>query len=491
MASVKACGQVKPLDPVALQCLHAVVNPVVSLGRERAARALAVRTPMASEYADLFGEVSVNGHALRVDVAIAELTREFQSRFCEVLASRRAFLDRVATGRARYGFARPDERFEDADGNVKSAADIRQGMLDQFYGKDSPHRWRLNTGVPAPAEIVRPGLQGTGPFDDLGMAMRALGAGAYGAASWMADWEDAGNDYQDKLYRAWRNLKELLAGDWTGRTWRHPEKNKDYAIDLPHSAWPVIFHRVPGIHLRSRQLTLRGAPVPAIIPALVMHTFHNFDSQIKNRSGIFFYVPKIETPAEALLVARILNAIERMIGAARGTIKIEMLNERARYTAYQELIMWVLRDWLIGPNVGRWDYLNSRIEMLKDRLAGVFPDPHTVGMTEPSMTEYTRRNALLTALVGGFPVGGMSAVMKNPKSPPDVNQKAVRSIWFDKIRERLTGLMQIDGRSFDLYRQSWVATTEEEYVRAGAEPLQSPKDHLPELVRRLSDDEIG
>ena len=147
--------------------------------------------------------------------------------------------------------------------------------------------------------------------------------------------------------------------------------------------------------------------------------------------------------------------------------------------------MWVLRDWLIGPNVGRWDYINSRIEMLKDAADGVFPDPHTIGMTEPSMSEYTRRNALLTVMVGGFPVGGMSAVMKNPKSPPEVNAKAVRSIWFDKLRERLTGLMKIDGKLHDMYRQSWVATTEEEYVRTGAEPLQAPADGLQALADKL------
>jgi len=341
---------------------------------------------------------------------------------------------------------------------------------------------------------VRPGLQGTGPFDDLGMAMGAVNTGATGATSWMADWEDAGNDKADKLYRAWRNLKELLAGTWDARVYHHPDKNKDYSIRVGRPEWPVIFHRVPGIHLRNRQMALARADsgdagIPAMIPALIIHTLNNFDAQKNRDSGIYFYVPKIETPAEALLVARLLASLEETIGVPRGTIKIEMLNERARYAANQELIMWVLRDWLVGPNVGRWDYINSRIEMLKDRPAGVFPDPHTVGMTDPSMTEYTRRNALLTALVGGFPIGGMSAVMKSPRAPRDVNEKAVRSIWFDKLRERLTGLMVIDGKSCDLYRQSWVATTEEEYVRAGSEPLQAPPDGLQALADRLTGEE--
>jgi len=72
-----------------------------------------------------------------------------------------------------------------------------------------------------------------------------------------------------------------------------------------------------------------------------------------------------------------------------------------------------------------------------------------------------------------------------------VNAKAVRSVWFDKLRERLTGLIKIQGRLHDAYRQSWVATTEEEYVRAGAEPLQADVAALQGLVDRLNPDERG
>ncbi len=445
---------------------------------------LEVRSDIARGYPDLFGKRTANGRAIDVAGLIESLTRGLEPEFATVLAARREFLADVAAGRARYGFAAPEVEVEDVDGERRSAAGIRRGMIPT----PSPDRWTLQ---PAPAEVLRPGLQGTGPCDDLGMAMGALNAGRTGATSWMWDWEDAGNDFRDKFYRAWRNLRELLAGEWDGKAYRHLEKRKDYSIVIPRRQWPVIFHRVPGLHLRNRQIRLEGRNVPGMIAAMVLHALHNFDPQGRHGSGIYFYVPKVETPAEARLVGRILKGVEEALGVPRGTIRIEMLNERGRYAANQELILWVLRPWLIGPNVGRWDYLNSRIEMLKDRPDGVFPDPHTVGMTDPTMTEYTRRNALLTILVGGFPVGGMSAVMKNPKAPPEVNARAVRSVWFDKLRERLTGLIRIEGTLHDGYRQSWVATTEEEYVRAGAEPLQADLSALPALVERLDPDERG
>ena len=460
-----------------------------SYSLEKGETSLTIRPDIANGYPDLFGEKSVNGRSCHVEALIVSLTRTFEADFARLLGARREFLAQVTAGKTQYKFADSARTVEDADGNRRTAAQVRQGMLDNLFGRDTPYRWRLNAKAPAPAEVARPGLQGTGPADDLGMAMSAINAGRCGAVSWMWDWEDAGNDFQDKFYRAWRNLKELLAGEWDGKTYSHPQKRKNYAIGVSRKEWPVIFHRVPGIHLRNRQIQSGGRNVPGIITALVVHTLNNFDAQKRNGSGIYFYIPKIETPEEALLVAKLLRALEEKIGAPRGEIKVEMLNERARYTANQELIMWVLRDWLIGPNVGRWDYINSRIEMLKDDPNGVFPDPHTVGMTDSTMTEYTRRNALLTMLVDGFPVGGMSAVMKNPNAPAEVNSSAVRSIWFDKLRERLTGLMVLNGKLCDAYRQSWVATTEEEYVRAGAGPLQVELSALDVLVEGLDADE--
>ena len=102
--------------------------------------------------------------------------------------------------------------------------------------------------VPIPQDTMRPGLEGTGPAIDLGMAMGALNTGA---ASWMWDWEDAGGDYKDQLYQAWENLRDLLAHQWVGKPFVHPTKKqggkpREYTIDLPPEQWPTIFHRVPG-----------------------------------------------------------------------------------------------------------------------------------------------------------------------------------------------------------------------------------------------------
>jgi malate synthase len=451
---------------------------------------LDIRQEISTNYADLLGTKTVNGRAVDVQALIARLAAETREEFHRVLAARHAFHMRVARHEAEYDFLSGRELISDPDGHRASVSDIRQGMLDGFFGRRTPVTWRVAEHEPIPDEVQRPGLEGTGPSIDLGMAMGALNSGA---SSWMWDWEDAGGDYRDQLYQAWRNLKQILAHEWDGRPFVHPTKRdggapRQYTITGAPESWPVIFHRVPGLHLLNRQMTLDGQSVPAMIPALVIHALNNYESQRKNRSGIYYYIPKIETWEEARLVGSLLKRLEEAMGLPRGSLKVKVLNERAEFALQQEVIEWVLRENLIGPNVGRWDYLNSREDMFHHDPAMVIPNPTSVAMTEPSMSHYTRRNALLALLAGAMPIGGMAAQMQNPRAP-QLDAKALRDIWFDKLRERLTGLFRIDDRLYDTYRQSWVATVSPDYVAAGREPLTADFGALQSVADKLTPDE--
>ncbi len=456
-----------------------------------------VRPDILQKYASLFGTAQIAGRPVRVERLIADLTRDTQAELASLLTGRHALQARAARGEATYDFLAADVRVTDPDGRSATVGDIRRGMIDGFFGRATPAAWRMAPSCPIPDEVRTPGLEGTGPCIDLGMAMGALNSGA---SQWMWDWEDAGGDYRDQLYQAWVNLKQILAHEWVGRPFVHPtkvEKGADgtvaprqYTIDVPPAQWPIIFHRVPGLHLRNRQITVDGEAVPAIVPALVIHALNNYASQTRNGSGIYYYVPKIESWREARLVGRLLKSIEHAMGLPRGTLKIKMLNERAEYALQQEVIQWVLRENLIGPNVGRWDYLNSREDMFHSDPAMVIPNPNAITMTEPSMSYYTRRNALLALLAGAMPIGGMAAQMQNPRAP-QLDSKALRDIWFDKLRERLTGLFLIHGTLHDTYRQSWVATVAAAYVAAGREPLVAAFTDLQRVVDQTTAEERG
>jgi malate synthase len=87
-----------------------------------------------------------------------------------------------------------------------------------------------------------------------------------------------------------------------------------------------------------------------------------------------------------------------------------------------------------------------------------------------------------------MPIGGMAAQMQNPRAPEN-DAKALRDIWFDKLRERLTGMFRINGELHDTYRQSWVATIAPEYVDAGREPLVTEVAGLQAVIDKLRPDE--
>ena len=437
-----------------------------------------VRPDILQKYSDLFGTKTVNGRQVNVEELIARLTRSTRGDFASLMQARHQLHNRVAHRQSQYDFLDAATQVSDPDGNRANVGDIRQGMLDGFFGRSTPKAWSVAATVPIPSDVTRPGLEGTGPSIDLGMAFGALNSGA---SQWMWDWEDAGGDYKAQLYEAWTNLKAILAHEWDSKPYEHPTKKRTYRIDTPKENWPTIFHRVAGLHLRNRQILVDGQEVPAMIPGLVIHTLNNYESQKKNGSGIYFYIPKVESWQEAKLVGTLLKTIEEAIGVPRGTIKIKMLNERAEFALQQEVIEWVLRENLIGPNVGRWDYINSREDMFHHDASMVFPNPSSVTMTEPSMSYYTRRNALLALLARAMPIGGMAAQMQNPRAPEN-DSKALRDIWFDKLRERLTGLFVINGKLHDTYRQSWVATVARDYVAAGRESLVSDYADLQPIV---------
>jgi malate synthase len=343
----------------------------------------------------------------------------------------------------------------------------------------------------------------------------------------MPDFEDASpphfqpdgtvRDQPVGVYAAMQNAKEIHAGRWNDQPYEVVKKGKtrSYRITTQQPRWPTRLARPPSIHLVYDHVTVDGAPAPGIVVITTLWALNNFDALRTAGSGTYFYIPKMQTPREALIVERLLSRLEGTIGVEPGTLKIKMLYEEGNAGRCLPAIAWVLRRRLLGTNVGRWDYLGSLIEMWKDDPKAVFPDPQTVGMATPSMIAYQRYNAQLMLMAGlkdgqlsqAAPIGGMAAVMIY--QPGDAygrsayNPVALRAIAIDKLRERVLGLMfvpdaplaagarptladvlsgQVKGRLHDAYRQSWVASPEPEYVAAGNAPLRARLEDLQALL---------
>jgi len=487
-----------------------------------------VRDDILKKFPGLFGNKKVNGHDVNVEEAITTLTRELRPEIAAALSARRELLASPAPVREKYGWPKWDEKFVDpVSGKSWTYREIVQGMIDNFLGRESEWRWRLNDEVPIPIDahpLRNAGLELTGPWHPLDMAFNALNSPA---PMNMPDFEDASPPHFQPdgtptnqpvgIFAALENAREIFEGHWAGRPYEVVKKGKkrEYRINRQPAQWPTRFGRPPGIHITYDHVTVDGLPAPATVVVTVLWTFNNFDALKRAGTGVYYYIPKIQTPQEAMIVEKLLSRLESMIGVPAGTFKIKVLYEEGNAGRTLPAIAWSLRRRLLGTNVGRWDYLGSLMEMWKDDARGVYPDPQSINMAALNMIAYQRYNALMMLMAGmkngqlenAAPIGGMAAVMiyqpGDPYGRSRYNPLALRAMVIDKLRERTLGLIfvrgqplapgqqptledilakRVKGHLYDSYRQSWVASPEPEYVAAGNAPLRAPVERLQAIL---------
>ena len=487
-----------------------------------------IREDILQTFPGLFGTKTINGRKVNVEGEIAALAKELHPEIATALTARRALLHSPTPVREKYAWPKWNDTFEDpVTEQLWTYRQIVQGLIDNFLGRESKWHWRLNDETPIPKDahpLMNPGLELTGPWHPLDMAFKALNSPA---PMNMPDFEDASpthfrpyGAFENKplgIFAALENAKEIFEGSWANRAYEVKRKGKTrgYKIKEPPEKWPTRFARPPSIHVRYDYITVQGRPVHGMIPITLLWALNNYESLTRTGTGVYYYIPKIQTPQEALIVEKLLVRVEGLIGVQPGTIKIKVLYEEGNAGRFLPVIAWVFRRRLLGTNVGRWDYLASLIEMWKDDPQGVFPDPQLIGMASPNMIAYQRYNALMMLMAGmkngefsqGGPIGGMAAVMiyqpTDPYGRSQYNPLALRAMVIDKIRERLLGLIfvpeeqlpagrqptleeilagGVKGQLYDAYRQSWVASPDPAYVAAGNAPLQAPVTQLQAIL---------
>ncbi|HYU44782.1 MAG TPA: malate synthase, partial [Terriglobales bacterium] len=151
-----------------------------------------IREDILQKFPDIFGTKKVNGRDVNVEQTIATLTQALSPYIAAALTARRALLQSPAPVREKYAWPKWDDKFEDpVTGQFWTFRHIVQGLIDNFLGRDSEWRWRLNDEVPIPQDahpLTNPGLELTGPWHPLDMAFNALNSAA---PMNMPDFEDA------------------------------------------------------------------------------------------------------------------------------------------------------------------------------------------------------------------------------------------------------------------------------------------------------------
>ncbi|HUO81837.1 MAG TPA: malate synthase A [Gammaproteobacteria bacterium] len=308
------------------------------------------------------------------------------------------------------------------------AREARQRAIDLGEMPDFPAAtrhireadWRVTD---PPADLRDRRVEITGPTDRK-MIINALNSGA---SVFMADCEDSLSPTWTNVIQGQINLRDAVERriDFT-----NPE-GKRYALN---AATATLTVRPRGWHLYEKHLLVDGAAVPGAFVDFGLYLFHNARSLIEQGSGPYFYLPKLEGHSEAALWAKVFADSEAWLGLPHGAIKATVLIETILAAFEVDEILHALRDYIVGLNCGRWDYIFSFIKRFRRFPEFVLPDREAVTMT----TRFLRAYSLLVIQTchrrGAYAIGGMAAQIPI-KSDPGANEAALAKVRADKERE--------------------------------------------------------
>ena len=348
--------------------------------------------------------------------------------------------ERVLTKDALQFVADMARKFEQTRQELLATRETRQakwdaGALPDFLPETKEIRegdWKI-TGVPD--DLQKRWVELTGPTERK-MVINALNSGA---DVFMTDFEDA-------LSPTWENIVEgqiALLDYWNDElTFTDPNSGKSYEVG-PNPAMLLV--RPRAWHLPEDHILLDGNPVAGSLVDFGLYVFHNAKRILEKGTGPYFYLPKIESHQEAKLWDDVFIHAQDALGLPVGTIKATILIETLPAAFEMDEILYVMRDHIVGLNVGRWDYIFSFIKVLRNKPEYTLPDRQQVVMGQAFLGAYARLLVQTCHKRGAFAMGGMAAQIPNRREP-ETNEMAMAAVKKDKEREVREGC---DG--------SWVA----------------------------------
>ena len=281
--------------------------------------------------------------------------------------------------------------------------------------------------VDMPAWCADQRNQMTGPADDHELVVKLLNSGSPAV---MIDLEDsmASNDWNRVLLGIDNALKAYY-----GELTYVDKKRGNVTVGIKRPSTTVLWTRVRGLHLS--QAGVYPEITSASLFDLALLAYRLDFSRLQHPLAI--YIPKSEAAAEALWWRDVFEAIAVAKGQDPHAIKAMALVEAFPFAYEIEEFAYLLRDHLLGLNLGRWDYMASLIHYNLDDPKWVLPDrntiPHDVAFFQnlrERIPEVSHRHGLLA-------VGGMTALFPD-RSNPELNARALAVLEQDKKNEAAT-----------------------------------------------------
>jgi malate synthase len=303
--------------------------------------------------------------------------------------------------------------------------DAHTGILPDYPASSeaTEGNWRIE--LPTWCEDQR--NQMTGPADDAELVVKMLNSGAPGVMI----------DLEDSMVNSWENLELGIANAIRALhgqlKYFDAKREREVAIGKGDT---VTWVRIRGLHLNQAGI-LPDELVSASVYDVARITFGIARERLKH--PLCFYVPKSESAGEAAFWRDLFQAIERSLGWETGYIKCMALVESHPLAFQMEEFIYILRDHILGLNLGRWDYMASLIHFNLNDPRWVLPDRNTI---PPNVPFFQNLRELLVEIChkrGILAIGGMTALFPS-RTDEELNQWALKLLEADKKNEAGVGM---------------------------------------------------
>jgi malate synthase len=301
----------------------------------------------------------------------------------------------------------------------------------------------INTGdwqvPPVPEDLLKPGIEISGPASITPMFINALNPGRDGtrAEGDLDDDEDsAGHRLIDTVQAT---LNRLGAVERT-LTFTDPVRGREYRI--AEGELPFFMHRERGLHLDEPEVTIDGWPIPASTLGTALTLYYPGRAQTERGQGIYFYLPKLESAEECAFWRAFFDACRDYVPFLTDAVIRAIPLIESLPAAYQmEEMLYELGPYAAGLNAARWDFKASIFEYVMTDPSQVWPDRFGVDIkTTDFLATIFRRLVAICLKRGAVPVGGMATPL--PSNDPHVNEVAAEGIRADKQWEAEQGFLR-------------------------------------------------
>ncbi|KPH12670.1 malate synthase A [Chryseobacterium sp. ERMR1:04] len=371
------------------------------------------------------------------------------------------------------------KRLELLEERKKTQQEFDKGILPKFLKETEEIRNGNWVCAQLPDDLLDRRVEITGPVDRK-MIINALNSGA---STFMADFEDSNSPTWNNCMQGQINLSDAINReiDFTN------EQGKSYQLNEKIA---VLLIRPRGLHLNEKHLEVNGEEASASLVDFGIYFFRNVKQLLKNGSGPYFYLPKLEHYKEARWWNEVFVFAQNYLGIPQGTIKATVLIETITASFQIDEILFELKEHSSGLNCGRWDYIFSFIKKFRNLPEFIVPDRDQVTMTSPFMSAYSKRVIEICHKRNVHAIGGMAAQIPI-KDNYEANSLAFEKVRNDKKREVKNGhdgtwvahpaLVSVAKKIFDQYMPSENQIEKKfEYQIKESDLLEIPKGEITE-----------